>query len=134
MKKPYKKDDSWQKAGFKEKVLVIKRYEDFKKAEKKLFVASKKLVIQEWIPGKDSNVYFCLTYFNKNGEKIDSYTGKKLLQWPPIGHASVGPCSATIPMLKNFCIRSSNSRCFSTSAKSARHSTILVLTTSAAAS
>jgi predicted ATP-grasp superfamily ATP-dependent carboligase len=83
--KPHEKNDSWQKAGFNEKVLILKKHKDFEDVEQKLIKASKKLVIQEWIPGKDSNVYFCLSYFNKYGKKVATYTGRKLLQWPPLG-------------------------------------------------
>ncbi|MFC2061051.1 hypothetical protein ACFLUV_00905 [Elusimicrobiota bacterium] len=40
-------------------------------------------IIQEWIAGDDSNVYFCLMYYNRSGELKLSFTGRKLIQWLP---------------------------------------------------
>ena len=41
------------------------------------------LIIQEWIPGNDNMIYFCLMYYNKQGELCESFSGRKLIQWPP---------------------------------------------------
>ncbi|WP_448565145.1 carboxylate--amine ligase [Thalassotalea ganghwensis] len=40
------------------------------------------MIAQEWIEGQDSDIYFCLAYFNKRGELISSFTGRKLRSWP----------------------------------------------------
>jgi len=40
-------------------------------------------VVQEWIPGPDSNLIFCLYYFNANSEPIAWFTGRKLRQYIP---------------------------------------------------
>jgi predicted ATP-grasp superfamily ATP-dependent carboligase len=40
-------------------------------------------VVQEWIEGPDSNIYFCLQYRGANGETVCSFTGRKLSIWPP---------------------------------------------------
>jgi len=39
--------------------------------------------VQEWIPGSDEDVYFCLIYFDCKGRPASSFTGRKLRQWPP---------------------------------------------------
>jgi predicted ATP-grasp superfamily ATP-dependent carboligase len=48
-----------------------------------LFDAAPKFVVQRWIEGGDDCVHFCLTYVSAAGEEASSYTGRKLLQWPP---------------------------------------------------
>jgi predicted ATP-grasp superfamily ATP-dependent carboligase len=40
------------------------------------------LVVQEWIEGADSEIYFCLIYRGSAGT-IASFTGRKLSIWPP---------------------------------------------------
>jgi len=40
-------------------------------------------ILQEWIEGADSDVYFCLQYRARSGE-IASFTGRKTCQWPPL--------------------------------------------------
>ncbi len=41
------------------------------------------VVVQEWIPGSDEDVYFCLVYLDQRGQVAASFTGRKLRQWPP---------------------------------------------------
>ncbi len=41
------------------------------------------LVIQEWIEGTDSDLYFCLQYRAGDGTTVCSFTGRKLSIWPP---------------------------------------------------
>lgn len=50
-------------------------------------------VIQEWIDGGDGEIYFCLQYYNSKSEKLVSFTGRKMRQWPPLcgGTASCEP-------------------------------------------
>ncbi|MGH3976584.1 MAG: hypothetical protein ACRDS9_25190, partial [Pseudonocardiaceae bacterium] len=45
------------------------------------FDAADRFVVQEWIPGRDSDVYFCLTYRNRNGEELAAQVGRKITQW-----------------------------------------------------
>ena len=41
------------------------------------------LIVQEWIEGSESDIYFCLQYRGDNGLTISSFTGRKLRCWPP---------------------------------------------------
>jgi predicted ATP-grasp superfamily ATP-dependent carboligase len=41
------------------------------------------LVVQEWIEGPDSDLYFCLQYRGTDGATVCSFTGRKLSIWPP---------------------------------------------------
>lgn len=39
-------------------------------------------VMQEWIPGPDSEIYYCLVYFDADSRCLASFTGRKIRQWP----------------------------------------------------
>src|SRR5689334_13495845 len=51
-----------------------------------------RLIVQEWIEGDDSDVYFCLQYRTGNGPAA-SFVGRKLCQWPP----QVGGTASCMP-------------------------------------
>ena len=40
------------------------------------------LIVQEWIEGPDTAIYFCLMYRGRDGS-VASFTGRKLTIWPP---------------------------------------------------
>ncbi|MFX0198988.1 MAG: hypothetical protein ACFFCW_22935 [Candidatus Hodarchaeota archaeon] len=46
-------------------------------------ILTKKFIIQEWIPGPDSEVYFCLLWYNSLSQPVAAFTGRKIMQWPP---------------------------------------------------
>ena len=52
-------------------------------------------IVQEWIEGGDSDVYFCLQYRPIGGGPPISFCGRKTLQWPPL----VGGTATCIPAL-----------------------------------
>lgn len=41
------------------------------------------IVVQEWIEGPDSCIYFCLQYLDGQGQVAASFTGCKIRSWPP---------------------------------------------------
>ncbi len=41
------------------------------------------LMVQEWIEGDDSDIYFCLTYCARNLADRIAFVGRKLRSWPP---------------------------------------------------
>jgi predicted ATP-grasp superfamily ATP-dependent carboligase len=41
------------------------------------------VMVQEWIEGQDSDIYFCLQYLDKHRHVIASFTGRKIRSWPP---------------------------------------------------
>lgn len=40
-------------------------------------------VVQEWIEGEDSDIYFCMQYLNQKRECTMSFVGRKVRAWPP---------------------------------------------------
>jgi D-aspartate ligase len=51
------------------------------------------MILQEWIEGGDSDVYFCLQYRTSAGQPSASFVGRKICQWPILvgGTASCMP-------------------------------------------
>lgn len=41
------------------------------------------LIVQEWIEGSDSDIYFCLQYIAADGSTVASFVGRKIRSWPP---------------------------------------------------
>ncbi|WP_404301668.1 hypothetical protein [Alicycliphilus denitrificans] len=50
------------------------------------------MIIQEWIEGEDSDIYFNLLYIGRSGKLLRSFVGRKTLCWPP----AVGGTAACI--------------------------------------
>lgn len=62
------------------------RVEDYGQAEALLgdmLAASDDLIVQEWIDGDDSSIYFCLQFLPAPGQTPISFVGRKLRSWPP---------------------------------------------------
>ena len=51
------------------------------------------LIVQEWIDGDDSDVYFCLQYRPRGNRLATSFVGRKLRQWP----RQVGGTASCLP-------------------------------------
>ncbi len=48
-----------------------------------MLAAAGELVAQEYVPGDDGSVYFCLAYFSADSDMLAAYTGYKTASWPP---------------------------------------------------
>ena len=49
------------------------------------------LVVQEWIPGSDAELFSCNVYYNAAGEPLVTFVARKLRQWlPEVGESSLG--------------------------------------------
>jgi predicted ATP-grasp superfamily ATP-dependent carboligase len=49
----------------------------------KLSVLADVLIVQEWIPGPESNLYSCNCYLDDRSEVLVTFVARKLRQWPP---------------------------------------------------
>ena len=45
--------------------------------------ASPEVVVQEYIPGGEKDLYFCFQYYNRDSKPLVSISGRKIRQWPP---------------------------------------------------
>ncbi len=66
-KKAYRVDDAAQGAELLRQILPVMA----------------DVVVQEWIDGPDSSIYFCLQYIDNLGRVAGSFTGRKIRSWPP---------------------------------------------------
>jgi D-aspartate ligase len=41
------------------------------------------LIVQEWVPGPDANLFSCNAYFDASGQPLATFVARKLRQWPP---------------------------------------------------
>ena len=41
------------------------------------------MIVQEWIHGSDSDIYFCLQHVARDGTVAASFVGRKIRSWPP---------------------------------------------------
>jgi predicted ATP-grasp superfamily ATP-dependent carboligase len=82
--KPNVKTDLWEKKFGLDKTFVLKGQRDIDKISCDLFKMCPQLIAQQYIPGDDSQVYFCLELFDSDSREIGYFTGKKILQWPPL--------------------------------------------------
>ena len=88
--KPDRKTVEWMNL-VNSKVLFLKTPQEFKRALNRVGRLNSTLIIQEWIPGPDSNLYSCNGYFNKQSQPLVTFTARKLRQWPPyLGISSLG--------------------------------------------
>jgi predicted ATP-grasp superfamily ATP-dependent carboligase len=87
--KPEYRDLRWsERVPFK--VLYAKSKADFCNLINKYNIQHTSLVIQEWIEGEDSEVYFCLFYMNRHSKPLALCMGRKLRQYPHLtGSTSV---------------------------------------------
>jgi D-aspartate ligase len=79
--KPVEHTPQWRAVSKQYKVHRFDSLADFERLPFAPFDAGDRFVVQEWIPGRDSDVYFCLTYRNRNGEELAAQGGRKITQW-----------------------------------------------------
>ncbi len=91
--KPHKRSESWLRAG-EPKVLHFEERAELERALNRLIEIEEHLIVQEWIPGGDDAIHFCLVYYNAEAQCLGAFTARKLRQWPP----STGTTSATEPV------------------------------------
>ncbi|GAO28535.1 hypothetical protein JCM15548_1641 [Geofilum rubicundum JCM 15548] len=92
IKPKYRSPDWAAKYKFR-KAFVAKSLKESVSICQELFEVVDRLVVQEWIPGPDSNVFFCLTYLTAQGQVLETFCGQKIHQHPIL----LGNTSSAIP-------------------------------------
>ncbi|TPH13298.1 hypothetical protein [Litorilituus lipolyticus] len=75
----------YQDAGYSKqfkKAYKVESLEQVSALYKKIQPIMPDMLLQEWLHGKDSDIYFCLAIFNENSELISSFCGRKIRSWP----------------------------------------------------
>lgn len=80
--KPPMKTPGWE-ANSKEKVYKAMSREEFLAVYDRCSNWADVLMVQEWVEGKDSDLYSCNVYFNAQSEPLVTFVARKLRQWPP---------------------------------------------------
>jgi predicted ATP-grasp superfamily ATP-dependent carboligase len=80
--KPEYKDSTWNNILPNQKVLYANSKESLLLQIEHHKIVDRPLFIQEWIPGEDTDLYFCLVYLDRQAEPLAVFTGKKLRQHP----------------------------------------------------
>ena len=75
--KLYKKSNSPPRKAF-----IIRNKDQLFEVYRLVSQWQNEVVIQEWIEGKDDRIAFCLAYYNRNGEPLALYAGRKIRQYP----------------------------------------------------
>lgn len=79
--KPSYRTKEWGKAGLP-KAFFCDNAAEIEEAYRKSSAVEKEMLVQEYIPGEDWDIYFCLAYFDENSQCVAAFTGKKVRQWP----------------------------------------------------
>ena len=82
---------AWENAMPDRKALRVDSLDELRLFLPALGRAQSRLVVQRWIPGDDADIHFVLSYHNRVGQMLGSFTGRKLLQWP-VGLGSTAAC------------------------------------------
>ena len=97
--KPFLKSEKWYEAGF-HKAIIFNSVEELDAMFLRLIQAESKLLIQEFIPGGDDHIYFCLTYYDFNHNCKAIFTGQKIRQWNPLTGSTASAKCAIEPIIE----------------------------------
>jgi predicted ATP-grasp superfamily ATP-dependent carboligase len=79
--KPFCRTNRWKKAKLP-KAYHLSHIDDLRKVYSEIKKIEPRLVVQEWVQGDYSNVYYCLAYFSDKSECLAAFTKHKIRQWP----------------------------------------------------
>jgi predicted ATP-grasp superfamily ATP-dependent carboligase len=65
------------------KVFEVRDFEELLELWHRVGSAVDELILQEWIPGGDENLFTCYGYFDADSNPLVLYESHKLRQWPP---------------------------------------------------
>jgi len=102
--KPEFRDRDWNDK-VPEKVLYIESKQNFLRLIEEYNIQDSPLIIQEWIDGNDSHVYFCLAYISAEHGPVAHVTGRKLSQHPHLTGSTAIAETVWLPDLANESLR-----------------------------
>jgi len=81
--KPYQPNLGWRQRFPGKKIFTVESATALISQYEALARIHNDLIVQEIIPGDDSNLAFSLTYFDSQSKPLGMFTGRKLRQYPP---------------------------------------------------
>ncbi|MBI9061713.1 MAG: hypothetical protein JEZ14_06965 [Marinilabiliaceae bacterium] len=97
--KPYVKSEKWYNAGLS-KAFIFDNRVDLLNMFPILYNIENRLVIQEFIPGGDSDIYYCLVYYGKDAKCKAAFSGQKIRQWKILKGSTASTRSTDIPYIE----------------------------------
>ena len=101
--KPVVKTEGFLEAGTR-KAHLAHHAEEVRRAYLSFHDAEPRALLQEYIPGGDGEVWFCLLYMNPRGRASAAFTGRKLRQWHPLSGGTSACEPAPAPELEEMSI------------------------------
>jgi len=80
--KPVFRNSRWE-ASSVPKAFTAESGDELVNLYRRIAPLQNEVLVQEWIPGPDSEIYFCLLSFNAAGKPLVHFEGRKLFQWMP---------------------------------------------------
>jgi len=93
--KPHLRTAEWQQRSPREKAFRLSCASDLCSLPFELFDGESRYMLQKWVSGMDSDVYFCLVYRNRSGRELGYQVGRKLVQWP-VDTGSTAACISDV--------------------------------------
>lgn len=88
--KPPMRSATWEKSGARKVYRLIGPGDLLSVYDRHASLADV-LMVQEWIPGTDADLYSCNCYLNARSEALVAFVARKIRQWPPeAGTSSLG--------------------------------------------
>lgn len=76
------------------KAYKMHNWEDVKALYAEISPIMPDMILQEWIEGEDSDIYFNLMYIAENGQVVTSFSGRKVRSWP-LNVGGTASCTST---------------------------------------
>lgn len=89
--KPARRDAAYS-AAFR-KAYVLDSLDEARHLVERILPVLPDVIVQEWVEGDDSDLYFCLQYMQRRGPPAASFTGRKIRSWP----ARTGGTASCLP-------------------------------------
>lgn len=89
--KPSRKTDSYIRLF--NKAYIVSSIDELEKISDKISEHVDGILVQEFIDGQDSEIFFYLAVINSEGEVVNGFSGRKISSWPP----GTGNTAACVP-------------------------------------
>jgi D-aspartate ligase len=102
--KPLYRTTTWDLEFPVDKVFILESRQHRLNLSDNLFNVASPVLVQQYIPGNDADIYFCLVRYNRDGNLVNYFCGRKLMQWPPLGGSTAIAISDELDETKEMTI------------------------------
>lgn len=99
--KPSVRTDAWW-TTIREKAFRIDTRAELENALQKCVGLAPSIIVQEWIEGDDSNMFFYHSYIGRDRQCLAELVGQKLRQWPRITGVGASSVQVDVPKLNQI--------------------------------